>query len=89
MARKRITYHNGRGNKQGVYSVKHNDRQFDIAKAEHIKAEESEKNIYWHCYKTSNPELSFEEAELKYYKEHFSNYIEVRNAKSILLIIMV
>lgn len=80
---KRITYHNGRSNKQGVYSAKHNDRQFDIKKAEHIKAEEADNNIYWHCYQDINPELSFEAVEQKYYIEHFSKYLELRNKKSI------
>ena len=80
---KRITYHNGRSNKHGVYSAKHNDRNFDTQMAEHIEPSETDKNIYWHYYQKSSPEMSFEQCELKYYKEHFGNYIEVRNEKSV------
>ena len=75
----RLTKHNGRKNKSGVYRVKHNDRNFDVDKAEHIDKTKSADNIYWHCY--SDEKLTFEEAELKFYKENFSAMLEAKNAR--------
>ena len=83
MAKMRLTYHNGRANKYGVYSAKHNDRNFDITQADHIEPTKTDKNIYWHWCQQDEPNLSFEESEIKYYKEHFEDYLATRNAKSI------
>ncbi len=55
----RLTKHNGRKNKSGVYRVKHNDRNFDLDKAEHIDKEKTKDNVYWHCY--GEEKLTFEE----------------------------
>lgn len=41
----RMTVHNGRAGKNGVYSPKHNDRQFDISSAEHIDPERMPGNL--------------------------------------------
>ncbi len=35
----KLTRHNGRAGKNGVYNPKHNDRSFDIANSEHIDEE--------------------------------------------------
>ena len=43
----RITNHNGRAGKHGVYSAKHNDRKFDMDKAEHIDQDRTSLNRYW------------------------------------------
>ena len=43
----KVTRHNGRSGKHGVYNPKHNDRQFDVAKSEHIDAARSSGNINW------------------------------------------
>lgn len=49
MSKNRTTLHNGRKNKQGqAYSPKHNDRKFDLDKAEHIDPERTKENVYWH-----------------------------------------
>ena len=77
----RLTKHNGRKNKSGVYRVKHNDRNFDLDKAEHIDKEKTKDNVYWHCY--GEEKLTFEEAELKFYKENFGDMLEAKNARYI------
>ena len=77
----RLTKHNGRKNKSGVYRVKHNDRNFDVDKAEHIDKTKSDENIYWHCY--GEEKLTFEQAELKFYKENFGDMLEAKNARYI------
>ena len=77
----RVTSHNGRKGKAGVYSVKHNDRQFNDENAAHINAEKSKENVYWNCYE--NNDLSFEKAELKFYEENFSKMLENKNQRYI------
>lgn len=78
----RVTYHNGRANKSGgVYSAKHNDRQFDLDNADHIDPERQDQNFYWHCYQKKNLNLTFEQAEKKFYEEHFSEFLTDRNEK--------
>ena len=46
----KLTRHNGRAGKNGVYNPKHNDRSFDIANSEHIDEERAKLNLYWDCY---------------------------------------
>lgn len=72
----RATRHNGRG-----YSAKHNDRDFDVKEAPHIAPEKAELNYLWNCY--SDPTLTFEQVELKFYKETFGHQLEVTNKKYI------
>ena len=43
----KVTKHNGRSGKHGSYNPKHNDRQFDVEKSEHIDAERMFDNVYW------------------------------------------
>ena len=77
----RLTKHNGRKNKAGVYRVKHNDRNFDLDKAKHIDKEKTKDNVYWHVYENEN--LTFEQAELKFYKENFSAMLDAKNQRYI------
>lgn len=53
----RMTVHNGRAGKNGVYSPKHNDRQFDISSAEHIDPERMPGNVYWNWTGKNNANL--------------------------------
>ena len=46
----KLTRHNGRTGKNGVYNSKHNDRQFDIDNSDHIDLERVKRNVYWDCY---------------------------------------
>ena len=42
----KLTRHNGRTGKNGVYNPKHNDRQFDIDNSDHIDLERAKGNVY-------------------------------------------
>lgn len=64
-------------------SAKHNDRDFDLAHERndgHIDINRQDQNIYWHCY--SNENISFFEAEQKYYKEHYKATVKQTNEKA-------
>lgn len=74
----RMTIHNGRAGKNGVYSPKHNDRQFDISSAEHIDPERMPGNIYWNW---TGENVSFEDAEKKFYEEHCRKYLDAVNRR--------
>lgn len=73
----RVTQHNGRAGKHGVYLAKHNDRQFDLAHATHIDAKKSDQNIYWSYYDG----MTFEDCERKYYEDRFGQALDLQNAK--------
>ncbi|MBP3469445.1 MAG: hypothetical protein J6K26_08005 [Lachnospiraceae bacterium] len=77
----RITAHNGRAGKNGIYSAKHNDRNFDTRNSEHIDDDMSSRNWYWHCYQKVDPDMTFEEAESRFYEEHFRESLSVRNER--------
>lgn len=75
----RVTY---RGTRKNL-SNKHNDRKFNLSKANHIDAEREKFNIYWHALKKNNPGMTFEEAEKIIYKNLFSDYVDYQNKKHI------
>ncbi len=76
----RVTNHSGRANRKGkVYNVKHNDRNYDIKKADNINSDMTPNNYYWHLYNDEQPTLTFEEAELKAYNELFGKQLEQTN----------
>lgn len=77
MAR-RVTTHNARNGKDGVFNPNHNDRMFDSA-AEHINKEKSKNNVYWK--RQGESKLTFKEAEQKFYNEHFQDGLDKINAK--------
>lgn len=84
MSKNRTTLHNGRKNKQGqAYSPKHNDRKFDLDKAEHIDPERTKENIYWHYLQKENPDMDFSTAEKTFYKDHFEEALKIRNSSYI------
>ena len=75
----KLTKHNGRAGKHGVYNPKHNDRSFDVSHSEHIDGERAERNVYWDCYngyrrlaEKNSDEIemasTFEEVEQLYYR---------------------
>lgn len=70
----------------GAGKALHNDRHFDISKADHIDRERQEKNQYV-CisYPDIQPDkgMSFEDWEKKYYSERFGQALEETNAKYI------
>ena len=88
----KLTRHNGRVGKNGVYNPKHNDRRFDIENSEHIDTERAKQNIYWDCYtgfssakiREHNKEndYSFEKIEQLYYFEHYADHIQAQNERN-------
>ena len=92
----KLTKHNGRAGKNGVFNPKHNDRSFDVSHSEHIDGERAAHNIYWDCYngyrqlaEKDSDEMemasTFEEVEQLYYHNRYSDYTDgqnERNAKS-------
>ena len=45
----RVSRHNGRAGKHGVYNPKHNDRSFDVENADNISPSRTSLNLYWDC----------------------------------------
>ena len=84
----RATRHNGRAGKNGVFTTKHNDRNFDVTHAEHIDPAKTHENIYWDWLngmrtderRTDVP--SFEEAERIFYERHYSDYVAGQCARN-------
>lgn len=84
MSKNRTTLHNGRKNRQGqAYRASHNDRKFDLDKAEHIEQERTKENIYWHYLQKENPDMDFSTAEKVFYKDHFEEALKIRNSSYI------
>lgn len=86
----KVVRHNGRSGKHGSYNPKHNDRNFDAKNSEHINQAKMCRNVYWNCYdkyykqnevaKRNIP--SFEEVELRFYKENYSEFVLGQNARN-------
>ena len=84
MNKNRTTLHNGRRNRQGqAYRASHNDRKFDLDKAEHIEQERTKENIYWHYLQKEKPDMDFSTAEKIFYKNHFAEALSIRNSSYI------
>ena len=77
----RGTSHNGRVGKNGTYSPKHNDRNFDVDSAEHINPDRVDDNWYWHTYQSEEPEMTFEQAESKFYEDNFTDSLNAKNER--------
>lgn len=77
----RATLHNSRGHKHSTtgYSAKHNDRQFDVEKADNINIDKVAGNIYWNICdgvyldKDKADKHSFDDAEQLYYSRYFTH----------------
>lgn len=75
----RATAHRGRTGKHGAYNPKHNDRNFDVSRSDHIDINKADENVYWHCYQSESPDITFEEVEKKFYTDFFSEALERKN----------
>lgn len=77
----RLSNHNGRKSAKGTYSDKHNDRQFNSERDQHIDRNETENNVYWmNCKEVEGREdMTFAELEEEYYKQYFGDYLEIQN----------
>lgn len=79
----RVTTHNGRTGKDGAYSVKHNDRNFDTKHSAHIDSSLTAQNHEWKFdTETIGESNSFEEHEQKFYEYYFSSALEQRNDRA-------
>lgn len=76
----RGTSHNGRVGKNGVYSVKHNDRNFDVDSAEHIDKDRMDGNWYWQRYHKEQ-DMTFEDCEKRFYEENFKESLNAKNER--------
>lgn len=75
MAKVRATMHNGRGRNAKGFKVRHNDRDFDTSRAEHINPEPERKNRYFIVEAdgtvNNHPQISFETHEKRMYNHLF------------------
>lgn len=73
----RVTIHNARTSKDGAFSPRHNDRDFDISHAEHIDSNKTNLNRYWNW--TGNLEMSFTDAEKAFYEKYIQQHLNAQN----------
>lgn len=89
----KLTKHNGRAGKNGVYNPKHNDRSFNANEAEHIDAERMKQNIYWDwirgysSWEDHNPnedllDLRFESVEKNFYFKQYDDFCEAQHERN-------
>lgn len=81
MSDPRVTMHNGRAGKDGAYSSRHDDRNFDLKNAQHIDPARIAGNRYWHCYQHYDPGMTFKQAEIAFYEQNFGFYLDERNRR--------
>lgn len=85
MAKVRTTMHNGRAGKHGVYSAKHNSRNFDVEHVKHIDTDRMSQNQY--VLVSPSGELSiktaanFDQYEREFYTEMFGDALKAQNDK--------
>ncbi len=72
----KLSFQCGRADKDG----RHNDRNFNIRKSDHIDEERSAENRYW-TY-NGDHESSFRDVELTFYRDMFTDVIEAQNARN-------
>lgn len=73
----RVTIHNARTSKDGAFSPRHNDRDFNISHAEHIDSNKTNLNRYWNW--TGNLEMSFTDAEKAFYEKYIQQHLNAQN----------
>lgn len=89
----KITRHNGRSGKNGVYNPKHNDREFNIENSDHINKEKAKENVYFDIYQgirigknqtdgSDSKFLTFDEVEEKYYTERYLDFVNAQNLRN-------
>lgn len=80
----RVTLHNARAGKNGVFSASHNDRTFK-SKDEKVHREETSNNMYWCLGSTEMhkgaPLKDFDKVEHDAYVEYFSKALAAQNEK--------
>lgn len=86
----RVTQHSGRVRKGGQpFSARHNDRNFDLSRADNINPDRTRYNRYWSVgsggwYGEADKEQkpTFEAAEAEFYREHFTGMYEASVERS-------
>lgn len=81
----RVTAHGSRAGKHGVFSAKHNDRNYDVSAADNINPNPPRKNVYLIFSPsgdmTKNPSITFDDHERAFYTEMFNDALEAQNEK--------
>lgn len=89
--KQRVSRHNGRAGKHGVYNPKHNDRQFDVAHADNIDKSRTNLNLYWdwqnglrdHEANQSEQYPTFNQVERNFYEQRYGDYLAGQTARNI------
>ncbi|MBR3739591.1 MAG: serine/arginine repetitive matrix protein 2 [Clostridia bacterium] len=89
--KQRVSRHNGRAGKHGVYNPKHNDRQFDVTHADNIDKSRTSLNLYWdwqnglrdHEANQSGQYPSFNQVERDFYEQRYGDYLAGQAARNI------
>ena len=89
--KQRVSRHNGRAGKHGVYNPKHNDRQFDVAHADNIDKGRTNLNLYWdwqnglrdHKANQSGQYPTFNQVERDFYEQRYGDYLAGQTARNI------
>lgn len=82
----RVTQHSGRMNKGGkAFSARHNDRNYDVEKADNIDKTKMKRNCYWSIYSsdwyrenTKGKKPTFEQVEKKFCEAHFKKQYDAQ-----------
>lgn len=77
----RVTVHNGRFNQNGVYSAKHNDRNFVLDHAEHIDKSKTNNNYTYNFF--GDKSYTFEQVERRFYNAVFTDALNAKNQRYI------
>ena len=87
----RVSRHNGRAGKHGVYNPKHNDRSFNVENADNISKDRTSLNLYWDCVNglRTHEENSigqyptFTQHEHDEYERRYGHYVAEQNRRNI------
>ena len=87
----RVSRHNGRAGKHGVYNPKHNDRSFDVENADNINRDRTSLNHYWDCTNglrtheenSTGQYPAFAQHEHDEYERRYGYYVSEQNKRNI------
>ena len=89
--KQRVSRHNGRAGKHGVYNPKHNDRQFDVNNADNIHVQKTDLNLYWdwqnglrtHAENMTGQYPTFVQVEHDFYEQRYGPYLAGQTERNI------
>ena len=87
----RVSRHNGRAGKHGVYNPKHNDRSFNVENADNISKDRTSLNLYWDCINglrtheenSTGQYPTFTQHEHDEYERRYGHYVAEQNRRNI------